>query len=278
MERIKLYAKNIHTGCDKVVMECHLPPKNPDNPETETPAVIIFPGGGYAFCSEREATPVANVFLAQGYAAFVVRYTLAPECEVYNPLLDAAMAVHTVRTNADEFGVDPNKIAVCGFSAGGHLAAHISTSWNSDIISDRLDITNISARPNATILGYPVISGVDHPNMSSFQKLTGSENPSIELLESLSADRLVDNLTCPAFVWHTSTDTLVPVRNSLLYCNALAEHDILFELHVFPFGGHGYALANRLTCPGYDSPYITRWVDLCCKWCDNLFYNGNFLK
>ena len=112
MERIKLYAKNIHTGCDKVVMECHLPPKNPDNPEIETPAVIIFPGGGYAFCSEREATPVANVFLAQGYAAFVVRYTLAPECEVYNPLLDAAMAVHTVRTNADEFGVDPNKIAV----------------------------------------------------------------------------------------------------------------------------------------------------------------------
>ena len=278
MERIKLYSKGIHTGCDKVVMDCHLPPRNPDKPEIKTPAVIIFPGGGYAFCSEREATPVANVFVAQGYAAFVVWYTLAPECEVYNPLLDAAMAVHTVRTRADEFGVSPDRIAVCGFSAGGHLAAHISTSWNSDIISDRLDIESASARPNAAILGYPVISGTDRPNMSSFQKLTGSEKPSRELLESLSADRLVNDLTCPAFVWHTSADELVPVRSSLLYCDALAEHGIPFELHVFPSGGHGYALADRLTCPGYNSPYIAEWVGLCRRWCDNLFYGGDFLK
>lgn len=278
MERIKLYTKSIHTGCDKVVMDCHLPPKNPDKPEIRTPAVIIFPGGGYAFCSEREATPVANVFLAQGYAAFVVWYTLAPDCEVYNPLLDAAMAVHTVRKRADEFGVDPYKIAVCGFSAGGHLAAHISTCWHRDIISDRLDVESASARPNASILAYPVISGVDHPNIPSFQKLTGSEKPSGELLKTLSVDRLVDELTCPAFVWHTAADELVPVRNSLLYCNALAGHNIPFELHIFPSGGHGYALADRVTCPGYNSPYITRWVDLCCKWCDNLFYNGNFLK
>ena len=88
-------------------------------------------------------------------------------------------------------------------------------------------------------------------------------------------------------IWHSSTaeETAKGLSTSLNEGltdleaqNALAEHGILFELHVFPFGGHGYALANRLTCPGYDSPYITRWVDLCCKWCDNLFYNGNFLK
>ena len=265
MERIKLYAKNIHTGCDKVVMECHLPPKNPDNPEIETPAVIIFPGGGYAFCSEREATPVANVFLAQGYAAFVVRYTLAPECEVYNPLLDAAMSVHTVRTKADEFGVDPNKIAVCGFSAGGHLVASLGVHWNHPDVIKYSGISDGSNRPNGIILGYPVITGEEgRTHMGTINNFIGGRD-SVEPLAWL--EKHVSDKTPLAFIWHTYTDNAVPVVSALRFANALEENNVKFEMHIYPDGQHGLATSDYITCTeGMRVPAVTNWIDMSVRW------------
>lgn len=276
MTTIKLYNKHVHTADDKITMDCYLCPKQPGLDQEPSPAVIIFPGGGYSFTSDREAAPIANTFVAAGYSAFVVWYTVAPNCEGINPLLDAAQAVYTVRTRAEEFRIDPKKIAVCGFSAGGHLAGHISTAWNSTIISEKLGIENTLARPDASILCYPVISGIDHPNVESFRMLFGSDAPSREELESASLEKLVDDRTCPAFVWHTSSDDCVPVENSLLYCAALAAHNIPFELHVFPVGPHGLSLADRQTCPSCYSSYVAKWVQLCLKWCENVFYGGNF--
>lgn len=276
MQKINLYEKHVHTACENVTMDCYICPKYPGFNLDPVPAVVIFPGGGYSFCSEREADPIANTFLAAGYSAFVVWYTVAPNCEGVNPLLDAAQAVATVRTHAEEFHVDPDKIAVCGFSAGGHLAAHISTDWKNPIIKEKLGIDNALARPNASILCYPVISGVSHSNAYSFAMLLGKNNPTVEELEKVSLDKLVDDDTCPAFLWHTSTDDCVPVENSMMYCAALASHKIPFELHVFPKGPHGLSLADRQTCPTCFSDYAAKWVQLCLKWFENVFYNGTF--
>ena len=187
-------------GCDPTV-EMYLPYNMSEmhRENAKRPCLVICPGGGYCGCSQREKEPIALNFLDLGFNIFVITYSCRPH-RFPTQLREVAALMELIYENAEKWNCNTEKIAILGFSAGGHLAAHISTSWNSDIISDRLDIANISARPNATILGYPVISGVDHPNMSSFQKLTGSESPSIELLESLSADRLVDNLTCPAYL------------------------------------------------------------------------------
>ncbi len=278
MTSIKLYDTYVHENSDNVTMDCYLISQNPGINTEPTPAVVIFPGGAYRYCSTRESEPIANTFLAHGYSAFVVWYTVAPNCNIVNPLLDAAQAIHTIRAKAEEFHVNPNKIAVCGFSAGGHLAAYISTCWHNSVISQGLNIDVKDARPDAAILAYPVISGTDHPNKDTFQALFGKEDITKEELEKVSLEKLVDKDTCPAFVWHTANDGCVPVQNSLMYCNALAAYNIPFELHVFPRGLHGLSLADRLTCPEVYSPYVARWVDMCMKWCENVFYNGDFNK
>ncbi len=269
MKSIKLYQQNIHKNSDNVTMDCYLA----ENAEGKTPAIVIFPGGGYYFCSPREAEPIAKAYNSYGYSAFVVWYTIKPNCEVINPLLDAATAVYTVRKNADEYGIDGNKIAVCGFSAGGHLAAHISTCWNSPIIKEKLGINENDAKPNASILCYPVISAVDSPNIGSFKNLFFVEDlKSVDrLLPDVSLENKVDGCTCPAFVWHTADDASVPVQNSLNYCNALARHGIPFELHVFPHGPHGLSLADEATCGENADPYVARWHEFSVKWLKKLW-------
>ena len=282
MERIKLYDRPVHAGSDNVYMDCFLRKRCAELNDSPVPAVVIFPGGGYEMCSDREAEPIADVFLAEGYNVFIIWYTVKPYCETVNPLLDAAQALYTIRRRSDKFNIDTDRIAVCGFSAGGHLAGYISTCWNLPVISEKLGIDSYLAKPNAMILGYPVVTATQPTHMGSFYSLIGTNEPTEEQLHSLSLENLVSSDTCPAFVWHTSNDDCVAVRNSLLLCNALAAHSIPFELHVFPKGGHGLALANRFTCPTwteeYDMPYVARWAGFAVKWLENTFYNGDYVK
>jgi acetyl esterase/lipase len=212
------------------------------------PAVLICPGGAYYFCSDREAEPVAMSYLAEGFHAFVLRYSLMENAVFPRPLNDAEEALEIIRKNSEEWGVDPDKIAACGFSAGGHLAASLGTMGRS--------------RPNALILGYPCIQ-------STLNHLFPSPMPSI--------DEQVDASTPPAFIFHTFEDEVVPVSHALAFATAMSRAEVPFELHVFQKGFHGLSLATPSTSGGMGylaNADFAQWFKLSTAWLRNRF--GDF--
>lgn len=212
------------------------------------PGILIFPGGAYINCSDREAEPIAMAYLAEGYNAFVLRYSLGEKANFPQPLTDAETALTCIRNNAEKWHVGPDKIAVCGFSAGGHLAAALGTMG--------------TVRPNAMILGYPCILG------SMGDKL----NVSIP-----SCEKYVDKDTPPAFIFSTSNDEIVPVKNSIAFAAALEAAGIPFEIHIFQNGCHGLSLAKGVTSSGLKrnvNPDVAQWLGLSLNWLENIF--GSF--
>lgn len=243
----------------------------PDNPAEIHPgrvraSVLVCPGGGYAFTSDREAEPVALQFVAQGFNAFVLRYSCSPARHP-EPLLEAAAAVALIRCRAEDFAVNPAQIAILGFSAGGHLAASLSVFWNDPEVSARLGKTPDDIRPNALILGYPVITSGEFAHRGSFDNLLGPD-ASPALLEKVSLEKQVTDQTPPAFLWHTFADSAVPVENSLEFAMALRRHHVPFELHIYPAGPHGLSLCNYETSRGEDQlqPHDAGWMSLCAEW------------
>jgi acetyl esterase/lipase len=218
-------------------------------------AVIVCPGGGYSHRAKHEGEPVAEFFNSKGIHAFVVQYRVSPHKHPA-PLLDIARAVRIVRSNAEEWNILANKIAVCGFSAGGHLTASLGVLHHeAETVED--DLQGISARPDGLILCYPVISSIDFAHQGSFDNLAGKEN--VELRKKLSLETQVTENTPPTFLWHTASDLGVPVENSFLFCQALSRCNVPFELHVFPKGGHGLGLAEA-------HRDIAVWPELCATW------------
>lgn len=201
------------------------------------PAVIIFSGGAYGVCSEREEERIAVAYNSAGFNSFVVNYALSPNRHP-EPIRDAAGAIKLVRENAEKFDINPEQIAVIGFSAGGHLAASISNLWNDCEIFSKEETESEIYKPNATILAYPVINSGEFANKASFKNLLG-EDASKESLNKLSIETRVGEHTPPAFLWHTYTDAAVPVENSLLYAMALSKYKIPCEMHIYPRGQHG---------------------------------------
>ena len=175
MTEIQLHSKPVYENCEKAVVQCYVQARSRELTMPPRPAVVIFPGGGYDYTSDREAEPVANAYLAAGYSAFVVRYAVGADARHPHPLLDAAAAIALLRARAEEFHIDPQKIAVCGFSAGGHLAAHIGTQWHLPLLRDTLGGKSEDFRPNAMVLGYPVISATRGGHLYSFLNLTGPD-------------------------------------------------------------------------------------------------------
>lgn len=201
------------------------------------PAVIVFPGGAYSWCSPREGERIAIGYNSAGFNAFLVNYAFAPNRHP-EPIKDAASAVKFVREHADQYDIHPNQIIVIGFSAGGHLAASISTLWNDSELFSQDEITSQAHKPNAAILAYPVITSGEFAHKGSFKNLLGEDaNP--ELLNKMSLENRVGSHTPPTFLWHTFTDQSVPVENSLLYAMALSKHSVPCELHIYPQGHHG---------------------------------------
>ena len=188
--------------------------------EKNRSAVVICPGGGYSFLSRREWEAVALQFTAAGFHAFVVEYTVSP-AYYRQPLLDLSRAVSIVRENAENWYVDPDQIGVCGFSAGGHLAASFGVYWST--VGSGLN------RPNALILCYPVITSGPFAHQGSFKALLGPD-PTPEMLNEMSLEKQVNENTPPTFLWHTVADPVVPVENTLLFAQALQSHNIPFEL------------------------------------------------
>lgn len=233
-------------------------------------SVLICPGGGYEFVSEREAEPIALEFLSKGYNAFVLDYSTANRSDKKYPaqLLEVSAAVVYMRRNAEKYHLIPHSIAVCGFSAGGHLAASLGTLWNEKCIEEALGIKNCENRPDGLILCYPVITSGEFGHRGSFDNLLG-ENPSEELVHKCSLENSVGSHTPPAFIWHTLTDELVPVENSFLFAGALKKADIPFELHIYPDGPHGLSLGTRETASVYEdrlNELVKTWIDLCARW------------
>lgn len=244
-----------------------------DTPEgllvRERPIVIVCPGGGYNHISIREGEFLALQFLAMGYHAAVLRYSIAPA--VYpTQLTELAKAVALIRTSAKEWHIQEDKLFIQGSSAGGHLAASFGCFWKSGLFSDLTEGNEELLRPNGLLLSYPVITSGEFAHRGSFEMLLGSRYE--ELLEKMSLENQVNSDTPKTFLWHTYEDTTVPVENSLLFAWALRRQKIPVELHVYPKGFHGLGLGNRMTCSAEGKeiqPEVTTWISLAGTFIEN---------
>lgn len=212
------------------------------------PAILVLPGGGYTMCSDREAEPIAIAYAAEGYHTFVLRYSVDSYAKWPNPLQDAENALELIRSNSEAWEIDPSKIAVIGFSAGGHLAAALSTLGR--------------VRPNAVILGYPCI-------LEEIGAILANPVPGL--------DDKVDHTTPPAFLFTTRDDSLVPARNTLRFLEALDKVGIPYEGHIFYSGQHGLSLAKNHTSGGFIGNVnkdVVKWFGLSVEWLKNVL--GDF--
>lgn len=241
-------------------LSCYIPEIGKKCGNRVRPAMLVLPGGGYWYCSEREKECIAFTFLAQSFVSFTLEYSVNP---VRYPaqLLEADMAVLYIRENAERFAVDKDHVACIGFSAGGHLAACLATIPDEKevkaILGDRVN----NARPNAAILSYPVISGGEFAHDSSFKAIC-EENE--ELRKRLYIENRVDKNTAPAFIWATVNDNAVPSENSLMLAMAYKKAGVPFELHLYESGIHGLSLATEeVNTP--NKP-VSHWVKTCQKW------------
>lgn len=219
----------------------------PDNSFAEgaskiRPAVLIIPGGGYQHTSLRESEPVAMKMISEGLCAFVLHYSVAP-ARFPQALCEALTAISYIRENAKEWNIDPDKIAVCGFSAGGHLTASVGTFWNAPWVEEHMAIDHEKAKPNLLVLSYPVITSGKFAHQGSVNNLLG-DNITEENLELISLEKQVNKDVPPTFIWHTYEDGSVPVKNTVLFANALLEQDIPLEMHIYRRGGHGLSTGN----------------------------------
>ena len=209
------------------------------------PAVLVLPGGAYEFTSDRENEPIALKFVSEGICVFVLKYSCAP-ARFPQALCESLTAIKFIRENAKEFFIDTDNIAVCGVSAGGHLAASVGVLSNKTFVAEQLGEAGDSVKPNKLILSYPVIKNGEFSHQGSFDNLLGDANKLEELLTLTSLEKQVSSDTPPSFIWHTYEDDCVPVQNSLVFATELVAHAIPVELHIYRRGGHGLSLGNNL--------------------------------
>ena len=238
--------------------------------EVPTAAVVILPGGGYhGHAMGHEGYEFADWFAAIGIQSAICTYRLrgkGNEGKGYGhprPMQDAQRAIQTLRARAKELNVDPGRVGVIGFSAGGHLCSTVSTHFLAAQSAAEDPIARVSSRPDFSILCYPVIAfEKPYTHRGSQHNLLGA-NPDTKLIEELSNERQVKKNTPPTFIFHTAADQVVPVENSLQYYLALQRNGVLSELHVFPEGRHGVGLARQL-------PGASQWSGLCQNWLKRL--------
>lgn len=235
---------------------------------TYCPAVVVCPGGGYEMLSEREADPVALRYFAAGYQVFTLRYSTGDSAKNFTPLQELAEAVAVIRENAEQYRVDEAHIAVCGFSAGGHLAASLGTLWNHEAFLCRYGRKDQKHRPDALILSYPVIVAGEKEHQGSMDRVSEMDEGDLPR-DFFSLDRHVSKDTPCSFLWTTAEDDCVPAENSIAFLSALQREKVPYEAHIFPFGGHGLSVCTEEV--GTDDSYNARWMDMSIEWLNHIF-------
>ena len=234
--------------------------------ETERPAVIVCPGGGYVYCSPREGEPVALGFAARGFHAFVLRYSTGRDAANFAPLEEISWAVGCIREHAAEWHIHPDQILSCGFSAGGHVALAAGLMAEQKV--------------NGMILGYPAVTIPNMPGANfMLQLLTGRDEVTDEDAEYFNLLNKITKDAPPVFLFATAED-LLTTYGALAVANKYAENGLFYELHVFQHGPHGYSLANDVTADG-SSQVINRavasWQDLSAEWLKKVYVKPEFV-
>jgi len=236
------------------------------------PAVVVCPGGGYAMLSGREKDPTAAEFFNMGAQVLVLEYSVGDLAGAKRPLEEAARAVLLARQKADAWRIDPNRIAIIGFSAGGHLAGSLGVHWDDPEIAGRLGVADAELlRPDAMILCYPVITGL--PGLRHEGSIINVSARCDEPLEYWCLETQVKENTPPTFLWHTMEDTCVPVENSILMMSALHGKGVSCEAHFYPHGDHGRSMCTA-EVENHD-PIVRTWVPMCRAWLDETL--GGFI-
>ena len=254
------YASGMYQNVTKPTLEIYLPAKD----KATGAAVVICPGGGYSvIVYQGEGISTAKELAKNGIAAFVLKYRIPDELTMDDkktgPLQDAQQAIKVVRENASKWGVEPNKIGIMGFSAGGHLASTEATHFKSALIENG---NNTSLRPDFQILVYPVISMQEKLTHAGSRNQLLGNNPSKETVDLYSNELQVDETTPPAYITHAADDKTVDVDNSINYFESLRHHNVSVEMHIYPKGGHGFVFGHQ------------GWMDPLFKWmADSKFSN-----
>ncbi len=242
------------------------------DPNRRRPLVLICPGGGYEFTTDREAEAVAMQYLAKGYHACVLRYSVKP-AEFPKALGELAWCVAYLKEHAVKYGICAEKIILAGFSAGGHLAASLGVFWDKEWLAKETGLSKEQMRPGGLILSYPVITSGQYAHRGSFDQLMGNSKNK-ELQQLLSLEEQVSENVPPVFIWHTLTDEAVPVENMFLFVRSLQKFGVLVEAHLFPKGQHGLALANEETMIknlGFGvEKHCQKWMELSIDWIQNI--------
>ena len=232
------------------------------------PLMILVPGGGYQKIACNKTEAVALSFLSQGYQVIVLHYSVAPT-RYPESLLELCRTVAWAKTHAEEYWIDPERICVLGFSAGGHLAASLAVLWNTPYLRELTGIPAELLRPDRLILGYAVLTGGEKTHEPSVRNLMGSFDDASR--EQFSLESKVTPDTPPCFLWTTVTDALVPMENTMLFASALRKNNVPFELHIFSEGVHGLSRGDKTTAGvngrGYH-PYCACWLDMALSWLD----------
>ena len=226
------------------------------------PAIIVVPGGGYYYCCPREADPVGMQYFAMGYNVFILEYAILEKAKDYLPLRQLAEAVHEVRAHAVEWHIDPERVAVIGFSAGGNLVGTLATRFGDAALGLPGD-----CRPDAVILGYPVITMGEYTHLKTRENVSG-DRP--ELYDEFSVEKHVTAAMPPVFLWHTVDDESVPVQNSLLLLAAMQQAGVPYECHLFAHGSHGSSVCNVEV--ERENPEVAAWMDLSKAWLNKQFH------
>ena len=234
--------------------------------ERSRPAVLVCPGGGYVYCSPSAGAPVALSYAARGFHAFVLHYSVGKDAAGFTPLEEISWAIGYIRENAEQWNIDPQKIAVCGFSAGGHLAL------SSGLLAEH--------KPNAMILGYPAASAPNMPRANFLLKiLEGREDVTDADAEKYDLVAKITRDAPPVFLAATAED-LLTAYGALPVAKAYSDLGLRYELHIFQYGPHGYALANEVTADGSTQnldPAFAQWQELSVQWLHKTFGKPTFV-
>lgn len=293
IEEVKLWDDDNHAGYVKYLLN------NSQEIEADRnhPALVVCGGGGFLKISDREKEPVAMHFLNEGYQVFVLDYNTKSvgDGSYPKPVYDLAKMILTIRENADKWNIDANKIAIVGFSAGGHLCASLATQWQEDYLSEKLGVNSELIKPNAVILCYPLVDYLyqlekakEDMQYNEFSPSIGMKksdfmqvaieagvgvNETLEQYRNASPYYHITENTPPTFIWHTANDELVYVGQSLRFAEKLGDNNVPYELHIFENGVHGLSLANSKSTgnPELINADVAVWVDLAIRFLNRHF-------